>query len=163
MMIRTHMKYPSIRSLLLAIMTTMAFIPLNAQRQNWSPMNREIIVSFKDSTIRAYVLIMTTDINASDKLVYYWYDQDQINRNIGGYSGALLDRPYKVYDRQKNLITQGRFRKGLLDGKWKYWDRNGILRKTMNYKNGLLHGEYKVFDEEGNISEIRKYRKGKRK
>ena len=145
----------------LLILQSLLYTSLSAQRTDWSPSNREVVVAYNDSTIRAYILINSIDINTSDRLMYYWYEQDKLNKNTGGYAGALLDGPYSVYDLQKNLITQGDFEKGLRIGTWKYWDKKGHLRKTVEYRDGLMHGDYKLFDGKGNVIETRKFRNGR--
>ena len=142
-------------------MYIVGIISVSAQRNDWSPSNREIVVSYNDSTVRAYILINSVEINTSDRLMYYWYEQDKLNKNKGGYAGALLDGEYSVYDRQKNLITQGNFYQGLRVGTWRYWDKNGNLRRTVDYQDGLMHGSYKIFDENGSLLELRKFRDGR--
>lgn len=136
---------------------------ISAQKPDWSPSNREVVITYADSTVRAYILINSVEVITSDKLMYYWYEQDKINRNKGGFAGALLDGPYSVYDLQKNLITQGVFDKGLMVGTWKYWDKKGNLRKTIDYKEGIMHGDYILYDEKGNILEKRTFRNGTEK
>ena len=155
----TKRKFASI--IIFLFMYFSGIISVSAQKNEWSPLNREIVVSYNDSTIRAYILINSIEINTSDRLMYYWYEQDKLNKNKGGYAGALLDGSYSVYDRQKNLITQGNFYQGLRIGTWRYWDKNGYLRKTVDYRDGLMHGSYKIFNEKGSLFEERKFRNGR--
>jgi antitoxin component YwqK of YwqJK toxin-antitoxin module len=145
---------------IIILFASSGYLHLYGQKPNWSPSNREIVVHTPDSTIRAYILIQDSDIPASNQLFYYWYDQEQINKNKGGYAGALLDGSYKVYDWQNNLITQGEFDKGLMVGTWKFWDKNGNLRVIAEYKQGQLHGQMITYDPSGEIIQSRKYRKG---
>jgi antitoxin component YwqK of YwqJK toxin-antitoxin module len=133
----------------------------NSQAADWQPMLREIVVSYDDSLVRANILIRNENITTSNQLMYYWYNQNRISKNMGGFAGALLHGPYLVYNKDKNLITQGSFDKGLMNGVWKYWDTNGIIEKSVEYKNGLLDGDYKIYDMHGELLEIHKYKAGK--
>ncbi|MBN1953394.1 MAG: hypothetical protein JW801_19470 [Bacteroidales bacterium] len=139
-------------------------IEARSQSYDWSPLNREIVITAGDSTVNAYVSIMTSaSPKLKDNLVYHWYDQDMVRTNMGGYSGVLLDGGYTVYDKDDNLITQGNFKKGLQDGLWKFWNPDGQLKKILTYKKGVLHGEYKIWDSQGTIVESGRYRHGERK
>lgn len=146
----------------LMILPGFLIIPCLVRSQSdWSPLNREVEVIYKDSTVRAYILINAVHINTSDQIMYYWYGQDSINCNKGGYAGALLDGPYSVYSNNKKLITQGKFEKGLMTGTWKYWYANGSLKKTIDYRKGMISGFYKIYSMDGSLMINKKFRNDK--
>lgn len=134
-----------------------------SQGAEWQPMIREIVVKHKDSTERAHILIHKESIKTSNSLMYYWYNKNKINQNMGGYSGDLLQGEYLVFDNENNLITQGHFERGLKHDTWKHWGSNGVLKKTIDYHFGLIDGEVEIYDNEGNLIEIKNYKAGEEK
>jgi len=131
-----------------------------SQGSEWQPMIREIVVKHKDSTIRAHILIHRENIKTSDRLLYYWFNHDKINKNMGGYSGDLLQGEYLVFDAEDHLITQGNFDRGLKHGTWKQWSAKGIIKKSTDYHYGLIDGEVRFFDDKGNLLKTREYKAG---
>lgn len=141
------------------------FIMLNtlkteAQSANWQPMVRDVMVIYKDSVVKAQVLLQSENIETSNNLIYYWYSQNRINMNMGGYSGSLLHGEYQVYSNDKKLIEQGYFEHGLKNGTWKYWNSKGILRQSIGFRAGLPDGECILYDANGVQLEKKKYRAG---
>ncbi|MGD2034795.1 MAG: hypothetical protein PVF73_07055 [Bacteroidales bacterium] len=154
------MKVNIVSVMLLSVVLTGLTTDLFSQGAEWQPMIREIVVKHKDSTVRAHILIHKENIKTSDRLMYYWYNQDKINKNMGGYSGDLLQGEYLVFDNNDNLITQGNFDRGLKHGTWKRWNPDGILKLSAGYHYGLLDGEVKLFDAAGNLYSIKEYKAG---
>ena len=132
-----------------------------AQSVDWQPQVRDIMISYKDSVVKAHILLQSENVETLNSLTYYWYSQNGINTNMGGYSGDLLHGEYQVYNNNKKLIVQGFFDHGLKNGTWKYWNSKGLLKLSMEYKNGLLDGEFYVYDTNGVQIEKRKYKAGK--
>lgn len=120
----------------------------------------EIVVNNQDSTVKAMIRLKGKNIVPDNKFVYYWYNSDKIEKNVGGYYGKLLDGKYFVFDKAKNLITQGAFKKGLKKGEWKTWNKKGGLKQIENMKNGLRHGKLVTIDETGKIITTTTYCKG---
>ncbi len=152
-----------IRTLLQIILSVLFFTLCNnlfSQGPEWQPMIREIVVKYEDSTLRAHILIHKENIKTSDRLMYYWYNQEKINQNMGGYSGDLLQGEYLVFDKEKNLITQGNFERGLKHGTWKHWDASGVLMKSLDYHYGLVDGKVKIYNNEGKLVETKDYKTG---
>lgn len=121
---------------------------------------REVTVTYPDSTIRADIRTKTKQINVKDNLVYYWFYSDKVNHNIGGYSGSLLDGKYKVFDLKKNLITQGRFHKGIKCGEWKKWNHKNGSCLTDHWKNGIKHGRSIIYSGDGKILSLTHFKNG---
>ncbi|MBI5541225.1 MAG: hypothetical protein HY951_14260 [Bacteroidia bacterium] len=122
----------------------------------------EIIVNNSDSTVKAIILLKKTNLKPKNSFVYYWYNSDKIERNAGGYYGKLLDGKYFVFDKDRNLITQGIFKKGLKKGEWKTWNAKGGIRLIENMKNGYRNGKVIAINETGKIITTTNYRKGLR-
>lgn len=161
----TARKLPGSKSSLICIGIIMILnlIPtcIFAQKADWQPKLREIIVNYKDSVVKAHVLLQKAEIDVSDKLVYYWYGQNNINLNMGGYSGQLLQGEYAVFNNNNCLIVKGNFEKGLKHGEWKTWYATGILKTTTIYHQGIPDSEMIIYDATGNILETRRYKNGK--
>ena len=47
-------------------------ITLNAQKTKWAPTNREVVIPYPDSTVRAYILIEDVEFTPLDGLEYFW-------------------------------------------------------------------------------------------
>jgi len=133
---------------------------ISAQSVDWQQQVRDIMISYKDSIVKAQILLISENIKTSDNLTYYWYGNDEINTNMGGYTGALLNGEYKVYNLSRKLISQGFFEHGLKTGTWKYWNAKGVLKQTMEYREGLLNGELALYDAQGTQTEKRTYKNG---
>jgi hypothetical protein len=111
----------------------------------------EIIVNSKDSTIKANILLNKKKIHLHNNCIYYWYNSDKIESNVGGYYGKLLDGSYVVFDKQRNLVTQGVFDKGLKNRQWKTWYPDGNLKSIEKFKKGKKNGKAKYFSPDGKI------------
>lgn len=137
-------------------------IPVLVSGQNkiYSVVNSEIVINYSDSTVKASIYLKNIKLNPKQNLVYYWYNSDKINRNMGGYSGRLLDGTYKVFDLNKNLVAEGNFKKGLKHGIWKRWSNKGGLLNLNEYKRGIKQGKELMYDRSGKIIFIDNYKNG---
>lgn len=132
-----------------------------AGAQTTKPQKRaEVIINAQDSTVKAMVFLYTVKLKAKNDRLYFWYQSDAINRNIGGYSGRLLDGKYTVFSRDKKLICSGNFKKGTKHGTWKRWNKTGGLLLDEKYRNGLLNGKVMRVDANGENYVISSYKNG---
>lgn len=121
--------------------------------------NRQIIVYKNDTTVKTYIYIGEEQLHTENNLKYYWYYNDKINSNIGGFAGELLDREYLAYNRNDKLVEKGNFNKGLKTGEWKKWGDNGNLISITNWNNGIIEGEYFEYYPNGKIKIEASYKK----
>jgi antitoxin component YwqK of YwqJK toxin-antitoxin module len=143
-----------------ALLTLLIPLSSTGQSVSWFPLVREVIVNYTDSVVRAHILVQTGEPETEDHLMYYWYKQNQIYKNMGGFSGDLLHGEYLVFDIQKNLITKGYYESGLRHGGWKYWYPNGIIRMALEYKDGLPDGKVLFYNKTGQLTAVEEYRNG---
>lgn len=123
--------------------------------------SREIVINYEDSTLKAEVSFKEIKYKPKNNLVYYWYKSNEVKKNLGGYSGQLLNGKYSVYDIENNLITQGYFKNGIKTGIWKKWITKGGLQKIEEYKKGKKDGRFVNYLPSGHIYNIMNYTKGK--
>ena len=121
---------------------------------------REVIINFSDSLIRANVFIENKKVKLKDLAVYYWFKSGSINKNIGDFSGNLLNGEYIVFNNKNQMLCKGQFKKGLKVGVWKRWLPQGGLIEKQEWKNGLLNGKLFTFDKTGIILQILNYKNG---
>ncbi|MBI4646422.1 MAG: hypothetical protein HY738_07470 [Bacteroidia bacterium] len=131
-----------------------------AQKDVTKKQRREILVNYPDSTIIANVPARSKTIKTKDFLTYYWYNTGQIKKNTGGYYGNVLDGKYTVFDRDNNMLTDGRFKKGLKHGMWKTWYPKGGLHRSEHWKLGNKTGVSAAFDKTGKLIYKLRYRDG---
>jgi len=131
-----------------------------SQKTKLNMKNSEVIVVYPDSTVKAIVLLKNFTKTPKNNLTYYWYYQDNINKNLGGYSGKILDGKFLVFDLEKKLIGEGYFKKGLKHGVWKRWYPKGGLISIEKYKNGQKNCVSTLFDKTGKTISIIQYKKG---
>ena len=122
--------------------------------------HRTITIHQVDSSIKANVLLEQKKIKPSNSIHYYWYYNNAIHINQGGYEGKLLDGVYQVTSKDGKLITRGNFKKGVKVGKWKKWNTKGQLLNVSNWVNGYQSGLSKTF-EDGMLVATNAYAKGK--
>lgn len=132
----------------------------NSQKKFEVKESREIFISKIDSSVRFSVLQVNKDIKLDNRKEYYWFSQNQINKNKGGYYGKLLHGKYVLLNDEKQMICQGNFRYGLKIGQWKYWHNNGSILKIENCHSGLLDGPVKSFHDNGAVSSVEHYDDG---
>jgi len=118
---------------------------LYAQKMEDVVKNRMVVITTVDSTVKAFILNHKIDIKPDNKLSYYWYRNNQVNKNQGGYSGYLLDGCYEVYDNDKNMLKKGTFKKGLKTGIWKSWDKEGNLFSEIHWDKGQKDGKEIIY------------------
>ena len=61
------------------------------------PDKREIILSKRDTIIKAYVMIGVSMESIQKELEYTWFGNNRINSNQGNYSGKLLHGVPGIY------------------------------------------------------------------
>ena len=69
--------------------------------------HREINVHYNDSSIKANVLIEQKNIPINNKVDYYWYYNNEIKMNQGGYKGKLLDGNYQITKQKEICVSKG--------------------------------------------------------
>jgi hypothetical protein len=123
--------------------------------------HRRIIITQGDSLIETTTLqIKSPKARINPDLVYYWYENNRIHSNQGGFSGWMLDGEYRIYTLTEHaLIGSGHFRTGLKDGEWKSWDQKGRLVERVNWKEGMLNGD-RFFYINGVCSFSEQYKNG---
>ena len=142
------------------LLIKLSHVAYSQDKIKYSP-TREFILDYDDSTIVANILAQTPKVKIDNNLTYYWFENNKVKSNKGGFSGRLLHGEYKVLDKNKNLIKQGHFTNGVVDGTWKTWNRQGMLREVQNWKEGVKHGQWIVYNNEGKIIKSTEYKNGK--
>lgn len=113
-----------------------SFIFCQAQERTNNKTNREVILNSGDSIIMAHILHSDKRISTNPRKTYFWYLRGKINRNIGDYSGKLLNGSYQVF-LEDRMILSGTFNNGMRNGKWISWNNDGSVDKVTMYKNGI--------------------------
>lgn len=139
------------RYLILLLFVVVGINNLWSQEIEWQPLTREIVINTGDTMVRARIVINSEKIKPSQELIYYWFNNGLINRNMGGYSGKLLHGSYQVFDKWQTMVVQGDFNMGLRDGEWKYWYTNGNLKRIESWKKGKKSNKVILFDEQGKL------------
>ncbi|WP_300600661.1 hypothetical protein [Niabella sp.] len=82
-----------------------------------------------DSLDRSF-LFQVTDARPRTHIhrFYTWFKSGHIHTTEGGYYGKLLHGYYKVTDKERRLLEEGRFKRGAKKGVWRTWHANGRLR-----------------------------------
>lgn len=126
-----------------------------------SDIHRKIVVTQGDSLIETTVLrIKSANNKTNPNLDYYWYENNQIHINQGGFSGWLLDGDYHLYALEtRQLIGKGGFKSGLKTGEWKSWDKKGRLMEQVTWKEGVIHG-LRMHYRNGILTASEQYYKG---
>ncbi len=122
--------------------------------------HRDISVHYSDSSINATVLIEEKGIKSNTNIDYYWYQNNAIKVNQGGYKGKLLDGDYQVTTVDGNLVTKGEFKKGYKISSWKTWKANGELAAIYHWNMGYKNGNYQLYVD-GKVTEKGSYKLGK--
>ncbi len=123
-------------------------------------LTREIVISKKDSVVRANILIKNEDIKTEENLTFYWYFDDNIKSTQGDYTGYLLHDSYIVFYANNSLKTKGFFNYGLKDGNWRYWHNNGKLYISETWKRGKKEGKTSIYNIQGKLIKTEEYRDG---
>lgn len=150
-----------IQSGFLLTLCFVAFVNASAQK-NEEVTHREVNVHYNDSSIKATILLEEKKIKPKNHINYYWYYNNSIKVNQGGYKGRVLDGAYQVIGKGGNLLRQGELKKGYQTGEWKSWELNGNLSSIYNWKKGHKTGTYQKF-KGGKVIEEGSYKNGKQK
>ncbi|MFC2105013.1 toxin-antitoxin system YwqK family antitoxin [Bacteroidota bacterium] len=135
-------------------------VMLFAQDYDTKYNTRTVMINYPDSIIKAKILNTQQDFKIHDDLQYYWYNDDKIGFNRGGYIGKPLHGSYTVCNNEGVLLTQGEFENGLKEGKWKTWYVTGELKSAENFKSGLKHDLQSYYSENGELVKELKYKNG---
>jgi len=130
-----------------------------SQKLKLNTSQKEIVVTYADSTIKANISTVLKKINPKNNIEYTWYSSNSIKTNYGGFSGKLLDGPYQVFDLKNRLITQGRYLNGLRHGTWKFWLSDGTLSSLVPYIKGQKNGQAEYNNPEKNTTQIINFKK----
>ena len=121
-----------------------------AQKIDYTPpVTREVLLDYKDSVEIFNVSTVSDEVEVDDELMYFWYYEDKIHKNRGGYQGVLLSGNYSLLDKNESLVVNGKYLDGVKDGVWKYWHENGEIKETQEWKKGLRIGSTIVYNEDG--------------
>ncbi len=103
-----------------------------------------------DSADRSF-LFQVTDVvpQFHSRHFYYWFKSGHIYQTEGSFYGKLLHGYYKVVDKERHLVEQGRFRWGEMTGPWGTWYENGQLKSLTKKRfiDGAQHVE--MYDSTG--------------
>lgn len=123
--------------------------------------HRRIVFTQSDSVFETTILqTKVSKISINSNLDYYWYDNNRIHCNQGGFSGWLLDGECRIYTLDEHaLIESGWFKAGLKEGEWKRWDKNGKLKERTNWRKGVIDGERFIY-KNGSINVLEEYNNG---
>jgi hypothetical protein len=113
-----------------------------------------------DSIESITVMAEKTRINTLKDRYYHWYGNNQIKATIGGYGGRLLNGEYKLFNRDKDLLTQGTYKCGLKKGEWIYWYSNGTIARAERWKKGIRAGEFVEYYQDGSVKTTGRYKEG---
>lgn len=117
---------------------------------------RDITLVQPDSVIKTAIWNAQPKRNIRLDRNYFWFYNNTICHNLGGYSGKLLHGKYEVFDKAKRLVCTGSFKYGLKEGEWIFWFTNGQIKEYIDYKKGKIQGVKKSYDISGNlVSEVR--------
>lgn len=121
---------------------------------------RKISLNLGDTTVVAGILADVRIEKVDPGVFYFWYSNDMIYSNQGGYSGNLLHGDYIEYDGNGNLILKGRFDRGLKSGEWVSWYPDGSISEISEYEEGYKCGRQVRYAPDGKISYSAYYKNG---
>lgn len=134
-----------------------AFVTLNADSKDPIPV-RGITLVFADTVVKTSVWNAAVIRDIQPDCNYFWFYNNTICHNLGGYSGKLLHGKYEVFDKTKRMLCSGNFEHGLREGEWITWYNNGQIKDYLSYRKGKIHGIRKTYDSSGNLLSEIKYR-----
>ncbi len=136
------------RSILLILILIIPGYPLSGQMKN-NNISREVIINSRDSVVKIEILTgMPKRIKLNDENLYYWYHNNQIGTNYGGFAGSLLHGKYELLS-DKKLVKAGYYEYGLKSGTWYIWTEKGQISSLINYKDGKRNGYFMHYDING--------------
>jgi len=128
---------------------------LMAQMPDYGLYNIHIADSGK--IIRTQVNPVSGPVHTKPALLYYWFANNAIHEQQGGFSGKLLNGRYEESDKNHNLKQQGTFRDGLKDGTWKTWGDAGRLASIVTWESGVKTGKFTYYDSTGTERQSGRY------
>lgn len=108
-----------------------------------------IHITDSGKNVRTQVIPFSGTIHPRAGLLYYWFGNNSVHEQQGGYSGKLLNGIYEESDKNHHLLQQGTFRNGLKDGIWKTWAESGRLTSIITWEAGIKTGKFTYFDNNG--------------
>jgi len=135
-----------------------SFSSVFSQKEKMITDNREVILNYPDSILKVNILLSNKKIKVKNDLVYYWFNSKQVSKNLGGYTGRVLNGKYIVLDMDKNMLAEGHFKNGLKHGTWKRWNKKGGLLKYEEWKKGRRNGLLLTYDNTGRLAKAAKYK-----
>lgn len=151
------------RKYLSTLIVLLALVSGAVGQEEYQVSNRkEIKIVKNDSIILAEVSRTSkTNVSLDHFKRYYWYHKGEIQSNLGGYHGNLLDGKFELFKNEK-LILKGSFTNGLKNGLWKAWSEDGGYVETYRWEEGRLDGEAISYFPSGTQKEVFNYKKGEK-
>jgi antitoxin component YwqK of YwqJK toxin-antitoxin module len=139
-----------------------------------------IVLEEKRTSQHFSIINEKSDVHTRNELEYFWYKNNKLNSNFGGFTGNLLHGNFLEFDSNGNLIIKGNYYFGLKNKIWQVWDKDGKLhreeiwnkgwlKKKITYsdsliyiekfKNNKLHGS-QITKKNDKIIEVKKFRNG---
>jgi len=103
---------------------------------------------------------LSINVKTKQGMTYFWYADQRIRSNDGGYHGQLLQGDYKKFDSDNNLIESGCFNKGRKKGQWIIWNNKGKIECTSEWRKGRPHGNWCYYDGTSKPTMEKKYKNG---
>jgi antitoxin component YwqK of YwqJK toxin-antitoxin module len=98
------------------------------------------------------------DIDTDNELEYFWFNNNRLNSNYGGYTGNILHGNFMEFDSNGKLKIKGSYHFGLKNKKWQTWDRDGNLLRDEFWRKGWL---VKRMVYKGDTTYVEPYKKNK--
>lgn len=137
----------------------MFIAPISKAQKIQEITHRTISVHYNDSSVKATILLENKKVKPNRFIDYYWYYNNSIKVNQGGFEGKLLDGMYTVTNQKGGLIAKGNLKKGYRIGEWKSWNKNGDLATIYHWKKGRKNSSYQKFENK-KVTEKGSYKKG---
>lgn len=125
------------------------------------PGYRKIILTKGDSILHFNICSSTKEIKCKNDVLYHWYQNNDIHKNRGNYSGHLIHGELKTYDNSGNMVEFGEIKYGVKKGKWIQWHKNGEIKQETKWSGGMKNGTERHYDDQGKIVMKRRYRNDK--
>ena len=121
---------------------------------------RKISITRADTVVVAGILADVKIETVDPGIYYYWYSNDRIFSNQGGYAGNLLHGEYVEYGPDGTLLLKGHYDRGVRSGTWLSWYPEGAIKEKRHYVNGAPDGQITCYGPDGRIHFDATYRKG---
>lgn len=129
--------------LIILLVTSMSLFSQNSQRT--------IVTEF--GKIKVHLKEASSLASASEDLMYYYIDANELVITQGAFLGSLLHGEALFYNKNGVLSAKGHFKGGLKQGKWTHWNEDGEITEIISWKKGVKFGKYKKIHYNGDIEE----------